>query len=725
MTNEAAAQACANNNALAGSAVTPTCPGSTTVPCVQGGQYALVNVVSGNIYTFSTCTATFDTQITLYNNGGGGSLGYNDDFCGLQSQVTWTATYTGQLRVLVDQYNCVPVAAGATNGICAPLVIQCSSPPPPLTNDNPCTAINLTVNTNCVPGTYTNVGATATGGVPAPSCSFYTGGDIWFTFTAPATGIATIETFSGTMTDASMALYTAPSCSGTFTEVACDDDSGPGLMPYLTFTNLTPGQVYYVRVWGYFGATGTFSICVHGITTMPAGDCVYLLDMSDSFGDGWDGSTVGISVNGGAFTYYTVTGSSNIALIGLNIGDILVVQYTANSPYEGEISYVLQFLSSGTAVFNSGSPPTSGIVFTQTVDCQPPPAPPEDCIGSITVCDGQSFNNTTNNTGNNVDLTSSNYGCLASGERQGTWYTFSPSNGGNVAFTISPTAPNTDYDFAIWGPFPPGSTPASICPPPSAPIRCSYSALYDDTGLNYTATDNTEGAGGDKWVNDLTVTAGQVYLLYISNWSQTGLAFDLNWDLQNGASLDCTVLPVELLTLQADVVDDHVHLRWATATEVNSDRFEIERSTNGNEFDMIGQVPAAGSSLTTVEYDFHDLRPGGGTNYYRLKQVDRDGHYERSAVVSVDYFGDPAVGRPYPNPAQDHVLLPVDLIRDGEVTYVVHDALGRIVRQGRSDKAAGRSVLFIDLGGLTEGGYSVVVGSNTGGAPITYPVFKR
>ena len=61
------------------------CIGTTNVPCVQGGQYALINVVTGNTYTFSTCGASFDTQITLYNNAGGGSLGYNDDFCGLQS----------------------------------------------------------------------------------------------------------------------------------------------------------------------------------------------------------------------------------------------------------------------------------------------------------------------------------------------------------------------------------------------------------------------------------------------------------------------------------------------------------------------------------------------------------------------------------------------------------------------------------------------------------------
>ncbi|MBK9538782.1 MAG: hypothetical protein IPO12_08585 [Flavobacteriales bacterium] len=54
---------CANDNVLVGAAITPPCPGSTTAPCVQGGQYALVNVVAGNVYTFSTCGgAAFDTR---------------------------------------------------------------------------------------------------------------------------------------------------------------------------------------------------------------------------------------------------------------------------------------------------------------------------------------------------------------------------------------------------------------------------------------------------------------------------------------------------------------------------------------------------------------------------------------------------------------------------------------------------------------------------------------
>lgn len=413
----------------------------------------------------------------------------------------------------------------------------------------------------------------------------------------------------------------------------------------------------------------------------PAGDCVYQLQMFDSFGDGWDGSTVGISINGGPFTTYTIGGAYGSALIGLDIGDQLVVQYTAAGIWQNEISYTIGFMG-GATVFTSGSPPATGFVFTQVIDCNPPPAAPEDCVGAITICNGQSFNNNTQNTGSVADLNPANYGCLLSSEMQGTWYTFSPSTGGNVAFTINPTAPLTDYDFAIWGPFPPGSTTATICPPPGTPLRCSYSALYGNTGLNYTAPDNSEDALGDKWVNDLAVTTGQVYLLYVSNWSQNGLAFDLTWNLTNGASLDCTVLPIELLVFEADAVDDHVMLHWATASESMSDHFVVERSTTGTDFAPIGTMAAAGNSIERKDYFFMDPGPHQGINHYRLVQVDVDGTPDLSAAVSALYHPHGAyVGDPHPVPTESDVAIDLGGALSGRVHIVARDVSGRILHE--------------------------------------------
>jgi len=114
---------CGNDNSLFGSS-TISCDvaAQTLTTCIYGGEYRNVNVSLGNSYTFSTCGDTdFDTQITLYNDANGDYLAYNDDFCGAQSSVTWTATFTGVVRVLVDQYNC------QSNTSCMTLLGSCTT----------------------------------------------------------------------------------------------------------------------------------------------------------------------------------------------------------------------------------------------------------------------------------------------------------------------------------------------------------------------------------------------------------------------------------------------------------------------------------------------------------------------------------------------------------------------------------------------------------------------
>lgn len=80
---------------------------------INGNRYFTFAATAGNVYYFSFCTAdggssTYDTQITIQDNTGTpvGAAGYNDDYCGNQSYVQWTATATANFRVLVNKYNC-------------------------------------------------------------------------------------------------------------------------------------------------------------------------------------------------------------------------------------------------------------------------------------------------------------------------------------------------------------------------------------------------------------------------------------------------------------------------------------------------------------------------------------------------------------------------------------------------------------------------------------------
>jgi len=450
-----------------------------------------------------------------------------------------------------------------------------------------------------------------------------------------------------------------------------------------SYTTSTPGGCLtlwftsdFIFTYGGWAATIT-------CTSPPAGDCVYQLNMFDTFGDGWDGSTVGISINGGPFSNYTITGAQGSAMIGVNIGAVVVVQFTNNSPFPDEMSYSLTL--GGGVLFSSGSPPATGIVFTNTVTCDPPPAAPQDCLGATTICSGQQFNNNSNNTGAVMDLNASNQGCLSLGERQGTWYVFSPSASGTIGFSLTPTG-LTDYDFAIWGPYPDGSTPSTICPPAGPPIRCSYDAPGPyTTGLATGAGDNSEDALGDGWVNSIPVTVGQVYIMYIDNWSNDGQSFSLSWQLTNGASLDCTVLPIELVNFNAQVVDEGVALSWTTATEQNSDHFEVERSFDGEHFVTIGILNAAGESQQQNNYSFLDRQPQYGLNHYRLRLVDTDGDTDGSGVriVQVDRGGSEEVLL-VPNPGTDNLqVLLASTVVDGS-TFLLVDATGRTVSRFRT-----------------------------------------
>ncbi len=96
-------------------------------------------------------------------------------------------------------------------------------------------------------------------------------------------------------------------------------------------------------------------------------------------------------------------------------------------------------------------------------------------------------------------------------------------------------------------------------------------------------------------------------------------------------------LPVTLVSFRGKPTSEGIALHWATATEQDNDRFEIERSSNGKDFEYVASMKGSGNSSSTLKYDFVDKAPLNGANYYRLKQVDFDGKHEYSKVINVKY----------------------------------------------------------------------------------------
>jgi hypothetical protein len=98
-------------------------------------------------------------------------------------------------------------------------------------------------------------------------------------------------------------------------------------------------------------------------------------------------------------------------------------------------------------------------------------------------------------------------------------------------------------------------------------------------------------------------------------------------------------LPAELISFKAEVKEKKVALEWTTASEINVDYFEVQRSTNGVDFVPVGYKKAAGNTTIRQHYQFVDEQPLYGLSYYRLHTVDFDGSSKTSSVRSVYFAG--------------------------------------------------------------------------------------
>jgi hypothetical protein len=162
-------------------------------------------------------------------------------------------------------------------------------------------------------------------------------------------------------------------------------------------------------------------------------------------------------------------------------------------------------------------------------------------------------------------------------------------------------------------------------------------------------------------------------------------------------------LPVELINFTAQKQDKLVQLNWSTATERDNAFFEIERSGTGFQFASIGQVPGNGNSVTIRRYDFTDDQPFNGLNYYRLKQVDFDGQFTYSPVVSVQFDGPGGGFRLFPVPVKDQLQLQLDEPDIFESQWFVYNTLGQLVLSGQMP--ADQSMLDLNVADLTPGMY--------------------
>jgi hypothetical protein len=150
------------------------------------------------------------------------------------------------------------------------------------------------------------------------------------------------------------------------------------------------------------------------------------------------------------------------------------------------------------------------------------------------------------------------------------------------------------------------------------------------------------------------------------------------------------VLPVELVHLEAVAVSNAVEVRWRTATELNNDRFEVERSFDGDEFVFVGEVDGAGTTNEATSYQVIDHHARHGLNYYRLKQFDTDGHFDHSHVVSAFMANNDGPPVLYPSPGSEEAYL---FLPEGfaDALFMMIDGTGRVVLE-RTLRTGGNTI---------------------------------
>jgi len=159
---------------------------------------------------------------------------------------------------------------------------------------------------------------------------------------------------------------------------------------------------------------------------------------------------------------------------------------------------------------------------------------------------------------------------------------------------------------------------------------------------------------------------------------------------QSGTSATITFAVIDQITIAASLPltlgnfsgqrqGSHVMLDWTTFSEQNTRDFEVQRAADGNDYTTVGQVPAAGNSVSPEQYSYTDELSAAitGPLLYRLKMSDLDGVYTYSPVLKVDVPGNAPVFSIFPNPYKGSINLSITSPTPDKAVVSILDMTGK------------------------------------------------
>jgi hypothetical protein len=301
-----------------------------------------------------------------------------------------------------------------------------------------------------------------------------------------------------------------------------------------------------------------------------------------------------------------------------------------------------------------------------------------------------------------------------------------------TAYTVRIRAVNAIGDGTV-------ATAGSTATPrttPAAPTITGITPGNNQLSVAFTAPSSNGGAsitnyeysinGGTDWVTPSpAVTTSPLLITGLTN----GTTYDIQLRAVNSAGsgvASSTVqgtpvvppLPVSLLSFSGYKNGVRNQLRWVTASELNNSGFEVQRSTDGQNYEPIGFVNSlaiGGNSQTQLKYNFTDANPNGLKQYYRLKQFDIDGRSSLSNILLIQGDKPSAfeIASVYPNPSRGQVTVLLNAPDNKSVTIRLIDLGGRVLQTRQVNVLAGNNSIPFDISNLGKGQYLISVGEKS------------
>ena len=170
-------------------------------------------------------------------------------------------------------------------------------------------------------------------------------------------------------------------------------------------------------------------------------------------------------------------------------------------------------------------------------------------------------------------------------------------------------------------------------------------------------------------------------------------------------------------------------LNWNTASELNTLKFEVEKSLDAINFSYIGEKVAAGNSSVSLNYTMNDEHPVLGSNYYRLKMIDKDGHYEYSEIINIKVKDIPeatdGIIKVYPNPTTGQLNIIYQAASTQKLNLDVFNVIGQTMFNKIYELNAGLHTIVLDAADYAKGVYILNLQNDTSGSKYQSKFIKE